>query len=64
MARADLDLNDAFSRKDRERLRLVCRYLRTSYKEFIVFAVRAALDEMEGYAEHSRNNAGFWNRND
>jgi hypothetical protein len=53
MARADLDLSDAFDDEERERLRLVCRALRTSHKDFIKFAALQAIDECEGYAEEA-----------
>lgn len=64
MARADLDLSDAFDDEERERLRLVCRALRTSHKDFIKFAALQAIDECEGYAEEARNNRGFWSQSE
>lgn len=62
MAKADLDLNDAFDPEERERLRIVCRALRTSYKDFVKFATMQAIDECEGLAHEARNNQGFWDR--
>lgn len=49
--RADLGaLEDAFSDEDFARLRQATQAIRTSYLDFIVFATRQALDEMEGIA--------------
>jgi hypothetical protein len=62
MAKADLDLSEVFTKEERERLRLVCRALRTSYKDFIKFATMEAISECEGYAQEARNNASFFNR--
>ena len=38
----------------RSRMRLVCRSLRTSYAEFVDFAVRQALDEAEALAREQQ----------
>jgi hypothetical protein len=46
------DLN--FSPEDMKRLRGACRSLGTSFQEFVVFAVRQALDECEGLAKEAR----------
>lgn len=48
------DLDDAFTKKERERLRRCTEALRTSYIDFIHFATMQAIDEMEGYAEQAR----------
>lgn len=54
------DLDDAFTKKERERLRRCTEALRTSYIDFIHFATMQAIDEMEGIAEDYRNNREFW----
>lgn len=64
MARANLDLTDSFTVEEKQRLRRTCEVLRTTYEEFILWSVRHALDEMEGYAQEARNNHGFWNRSE
>jgi hypothetical protein len=43
-----------FDVKTRRRLRVACRALGTSYAEFVVFAVKQALDEIEGIARDNR----------
>jgi hypothetical protein len=48
MARADV--TPEFTEEERARMHKVCRALRTSYKEFIHFAVMQSITELEGYA--------------
>lgn len=43
-----------------KRLRIVCRVLGTTYQEFIEFAVRQALDEMEALAEEQQAIEDFY----
>ena len=47
----------------RERMRVVCRALRTSYTDFIGFAVNQSIDELEALAREQKAINDYYGRN-
>ena len=51
------------SQETRERMQVACRALRTSYAEFVDFAVRQALDEAEALGREQKAIKEYYERN-